>query len=247
VSKATVGRGRWRALAGSLALSVALASGVAGQAPGVDSTRSRSIASTRDAIAGVTALAGAFALDHAVRTAVQRGRSSVGDDVATLANTFGSPLYVVPPLAATYLVARLAHRPQLAATALRTGGAAVAAGLATVVVKEAVGRARPYQTPEADVVRPFSGFTSFPSGHTAIATAVAVSLAGGTNKWWAKALLYGGAGLTGLARINDDKHWLSDVVAGAAVGIVAGRLSQRWHRPQPLVIGPGVVGLRIGF
>ncbi len=41
---------------------------------------------------------------------------------------------------------------------------------------------------------------------------------------WSDAALYGIAGLTGMARLNDDRHWISDVFAGA----LAGHLSARW-------------------
>lgn len=59
---------------------------------------------------------------------------------------------------------------------------------------------------------------SFPSGHAAVAFASARYL----HKRYEQAvnpyLLYGAAGLTALARVQADKHYWKDTVAGAALG-----------------------------
>lgn len=59
---------------------------------------------------------------------------------------------------------------------------------------------------------------SFPSGHTAVAFASARYLdkryAGQVNPY----LLYGAAGLTALARVQADKHYWKDTIAGGALG-----------------------------
>ncbi|GIT57323.1 MAG: hypothetical protein Ct9H300mP18_07520 [Candidatus Neomarinimicrobiota bacterium] len=63
---------------------------------------------------------------------------------------------------------------------------------------------------------------SFPSGHTSssfLAATIAHDLYG--RKVSAPAYVL--AGLTGLSRIHDDKHYLSDVIFGASLGIALGR------------------------
>jgi len=70
--------------------------------------------------------------------------------------------------------------------------------------------------------RPSGGPHSFPSGHTATAFAAAPVISR-TYGRGPGALAYGVATLTALARIEDDRHYLSDVIAGAAIGIIAGR------------------------
>jgi len=80
-------------------------------------------------------------------------------------------------------------------------------------------------------------YGSFPSGHAAaafsLATVVALQY---RNHVWVPILSYTLAGAAGLSRITLDKHWASDVVVGALVGHLIGRLVVRNHdRPGRLV------------
>jgi len=70
---------------------------------------------------------------------------------------------------------------------------------------------------------------SFPSGHTAVAFASAEFL---RKEYKDVSIWYGIAGYavaatTGYLRMYNDKHWLSDVVAGAGVGILSTDLAYR--------------------
>lgn len=69
---------------------------------------------------------------------------------------------------------------------------------------------------------------AMPSGHTSttFASATALSYAYG---WIAAVPAYAAATFTALTRVSDDAHWLSDTVAGAAVGIFWGRASHFHH------------------
>ena len=95
----------------------------------------------------------------------------------------------------------------------------------TQTLKYTVGRPRPNQQPTP----PFPYGHSFPSGHASHAFGIAevVRTIYGNG---AGAVFYGLAAITGISRIHDNKHYLSDVVAGAglAVGLVRGfDLAQR--------------------
>jgi len=136
----------------------------------------------------------------------------------------------------------------------RTGYAAVEAGgaalLAVTGLKYAVGRARPEQNTGSGDFKPFSSslnptssvYDAFPSGHTMVAWAVATPFALEYNAPW----LYGVAGLTNLARIGTNKHWVSDTVASSLLGYGIGRLfweSSRApgrNRPNVLISPSGV-------
>ncbi|MFO6446547.1 phosphatase PAP2 family protein [Erythrobacter sp. NE805] len=97
--------------------------------------------------------------------------------------------------------------------ALQAGAADVAGFAAAQALKEAFPETRPDR----------SGNDSFPSGHTATAFAAATSILerrGPGEGVPALAL----AGVVGLARVEADKHYWYDVVAGAAIGAGAGLL-----------------------
>ncbi|MFB0517491.1 MAG: phosphatase PAP2 family protein [Candidatus Neomarinimicrobiota bacterium] len=81
-------------------------------------------------------------------------------------------------------------------------------GVTTSMLKWAVGRERPNGR----------GYLSFPSGHTSLSFGVAevVRTLYGNR---IGALFYSLALVTGISRIHDNKHYLSDVVAGAGLGI----------------------------
>jgi membrane-associated phospholipid phosphatase len=86
-----------------------------------------------------------------------------------------------------------------------------------------VGRARPYEnlgTSHFDGFRPESVGSGFASNHVAIAFALATPFAQRHDMPW----LYAAAGLSALGRLQQRDHWLSDTVAGAAMGYTIGSL-----------------------
>ncbi len=78
-----------------------------------------------------------------------------------------------------------------------------------------------------------SGSTSFPSGHTAEAFANAEFLRQeykDLSPWYGIAG-YAMAATTGYLRMSNNKHWMSDVIAGAGVGIISTKLAY-WLYPK---------------
>ena len=185
------------------------------------------------ALVGLTA--GAMLIDQSVRHALRRDSTRLPSILVRAGDLMGNGRYVVPALLAG-LVGGVAVSDtaveQVSTRAFET--TAVAAG-AALILKSAIGRRRPDVAPNtAFSFRPFAfKGNSLPSGHTTIAFAVATSLASETKDHWSDALFYSLGTLTAFARINDDKHWLSDTVLGAALGIAAARLVQRWNRTSP--------------
>jgi membrane-associated phospholipid phosphatase len=80
-----------------------------------------------------------------------------------------------------------------------------------------------------------TSFQSFPSGHSTAAFSAAAAVTSETSDWWPHStwvigpVLYGGASLVGVSRMYEDKHWASDVVMGAAVGVFAGLKTVRFN------------------
>lgn len=74
---------------------------------------------------------------------------------------------------------------------------------------------------------PFGSYknNSFASGHTTAVFAVAAVMASEYKETkWVPPVAYTIAALTGISRIHDNRHWASDVLAGAALGYAIGKL-----------------------
>ncbi|HYK57716.1 MAG TPA: phosphatase PAP2 family protein, partial [Flavisolibacter sp.] len=73
--------------------------------------------------------------------------------------------------------------------------------------------------------------TSFPSGHTTSAFAIATVFAKQyRDRPWIPAVAYSTATLVGLSRITENKHWVTDVFAGAALGYITGLQAVKNYR-----------------
>jgi hypothetical protein len=101
---------------------------------------------------------------------------------------------------------------------------AVFSATSATLLKLAAGRRRPIDTEQVDDWR--SNGSSFPSMHATVTFAVGTVLAESGNedyRWIRRILGYGLAAGTAYSRVHDGQHWLSDVVAGAALGAATGR------------------------
>lgn len=179
------------------------------------------------AVGGVSAL---MLLDGSVRHASQDLRGSAGNGLASTVRHMGQPevygtitagLLAAGLLSGNHKVTQAGGR--LAATMALTAGM-------TAAGKFVAGRPRPDALlGDGDEFFPFSGKEAMPSGHTAMAFALATSLSDDIKRPWATAGLYTLAGAVAWSRLNDNRHWFSDVAAGALVGITSAKLaSGRW-------------------
>jgi hypothetical protein len=104
-------------------------------------------------------------------------------------------------------------------------------------LKFAAGRVRPNATLDPNDWR--AGGSSFPSLHASAAFAVGTVFAESGDdeyRWLRRLVGYGTAVATGYLRLHDNAHWLSDVVAGAAVGVASAHFSinRRLERAEHL-------------
>ncbi len=100
------------------------------------------------------------------------------------------------------------------------------------VTKFVVGRARPSAGEGDQTYDPFHGFDqAFPSNHAARAFAVATVFADRYEQP-VPILAYTLAALIGISRNELDRHWASDVFAGAALGFTMGKVLSWRHRYQ---------------
>jgi membrane-associated phospholipid phosphatase len=196
------------------------------------------------AIAGLL-FAGTLLGDHEFREESQEHRDATTNSVASVGNTFGDWRMLIPATAAGYLAGEIAGSNAIKGTVLRAGAAvALATGISTGL-KYTVGRTRPDVAGTNIEFRPFSGSASFPSGHTAAAFAIATAVADQTHDRWSDYLLYGAASVTALSRINNNRHWTSDVLIGGLVG----HLSAKWigRKMGPVQVAPTGVSVNLQF
>jgi membrane-associated phospholipid phosphatase len=103
--------------------------------------------------------------------------------------------------------------------------------VSVIALKGLIGRARPYVNKGPNEFKAFSylnsDYQAFPSGHTTVAVGVSVALAESVDSWWLRSTLYPLAGLAAYSRMAQNKHWLTDVLAGAALGYFSARWSLR--------------------
>ncbi len=202
---------------------------------------------------GLSALAvGAVAtFDEPIREAVQRYSTVSSRDAAEAFRpvSFWGPLAGAATVWAGARLAGQQRTEQAAADALE-------AVLLTVLVvvpalKEISGRARPAAGRGAAYLRPFSEHKSFPSGEVAQAFALATVARRHGAAPWLQGALWAFAGAATWSRLELDRHWASDAVAGALVGVamghwVAGRAAAR-RGETGVVVAPVVGGAALAM
>ena len=141
--------------------------------------------------------------------------------------TAGGPLYSSIFVAGMFTAGRLSHSNRFRALTYDLLEAAVVDFTYASVLKVSVRRERP------------DGHNnqSFPSAHTSHAFAMA-TVAQQYYGWKVGVPAYLFAGTMGVSRLRQNKHWLSDVMAGATLGYIVGRTVVRVNsRPLAARVG----------
>lgn len=121
---------------------------------------------------------------------------------------------------AAYTWGREEKQPKVVHIGVDLLRAQLVTGALTYGLKSAIHRDRPDG----------SGSHSFPSGHASVTFATATVLA--RHFGWKGMLAYSASSYVAASRIHDHRHYLSDVVFGAAVGTIAGRTVTRHARDK---------------
>jgi hypothetical protein len=172
-----------------------------------------------------------------------RRRRPLGQRAVDLGSTIGYSAYLLPTLAGAYFTGAYFDADSTQEFGLLGFEAVTLAGIQTQLLKFSVSRLRPDETDRA----------AFPSGHTAASFALASVAA---SKWgWPVALpAYALASFVGFTRLENQSHYLSDIVFGAGLGIASGRAVYHYRRkahPDRYVfapfISPGGGGVTVSF
>jgi membrane-associated phospholipid phosphatase len=166
---------------------------------------------------GIAATTTASAFDTRAKTFLQ----GTCDTCGSTGSTAGG-VAMVPLVGAMFVAGRFAPQGRFRSASYDFAQALIVNGAYTSILKYSVQRTRPDG----------SNNLSFPSGHTS----TAFSLAAVTQShygWKVGVPAYLLASGIGLSRIEKDKHYLSDVLAGATLGIVVGRTVSRLDSDRP--------------
>jgi membrane-associated phospholipid phosphatase len=134
-----------------------------------------------------------------------------------------------------YTIGRITKQNRMEELGLHGTEALVLGEVSGYLIKGVVGRQRPFVRPRNPhsygFLRGFGGgdqYRSFPSGHSVAAFAAAAAVTSQTSAWWPSSrwligsAMFGGAALTGVSRMYNNRHWASDVIVGAGIGTFAG-------------------------
>ena len=176
----------------------------------------------------------AIQYDESVRDDFAANQSPQGDRLAALGNGWGELQSLGGvTLLSLYLAGKVNVDPELEQLSAHALEAVVISGITTGTGKLLLGRLRPSASDSS--AEWGQGGMSFPSGHTTMAFALSTVLAEDTDhpSPGRRIFFYSLASLTAYARMYDQKHWLSDTMAGAAIGINAGLYVVHRHRQSP--------------
>jgi membrane-associated phospholipid phosphatase len=244
-----VRRGVWIAVGG---MAIALPAAARAQTRGA---RPDSVAgplfSRRDgwvALGFVGATAAALPLDHIVAHNLQLPQNQNEPGLIRASAVFRDladpgTIYVGGGM---YAAGLLFHNATLEDMGLHSSEALVLASVAGFVLKGAVGRPLPRQSnADADSyrfgrgIRVDGNWQAFPSGHTLAAFSIASAVtAEAMDRWPSHGLLvgaitYGAATASGVSRLYNNAHWVSDVIFGAGIGIFAGIKTVQYDHAHP--------------
>jgi membrane-associated phospholipid phosphatase len=173
-------------------------------------------------LVGGAATGTAAFFDDDVRDAVANPDASFGQHLQT-AGSWPSAVVTV----GLFTAGRFAHGPRFRAMTYDLADAAIVSFAYTGVLKVTVRRERPDG----------SNNLSFPSGHASNAFALA-TVAERHYGWKVGVPTYALAGAIAYSRVVHDKHYLSDTLAGATLGYIAGRTVVRVNDRPISAAGP---------
>jgi membrane-associated phospholipid phosphatase len=161
--------------------------------------------------------------------------SAALDGVFEPGEVIGSGLVQAGAAAATYVAGRLTRSPRAATVGADLVRAQIVNSAITQGLKLSVRR-----------VRPDGGKYSFPSGHSSASFATAAVI-GRHFGWKVGMTAHTAAAFVAASRLQENRHFLTDIAFGAAIGLVVGRTVTIGSGPARVIVSavasPGVAGV----
>ncbi len=209
------------------------------------SAAKNSLFTPSDALLGALFIGSFLFIEQAPNFEMQVSRSLSGGEVLgsdsphrVAPRAIGSLPFGLALTGGTYVFGRVSGNSTLQRTGVHALWTFLATDIATRLIKNGVGRARPLTNSGPDNFDAFqqsNDYNSFPSGHSSHAFALARTFSRELkdDAPWVPFVAYPLATWTAVSRVMDRKHWLTDVVAGAALGILVSNVVDRQlHQPD---------------
>lgn len=209
---------------------------------------------------GIGLVAAAATQDRDVRSlALRNPTSGTIASIFSAGRNYGSIINLQILSSAVYVTGLMFDDNDVRRTGRMMTESILLAGVTRMVLGVATGRHRPFDGRGPWSFRPLGWNDirqSMPSGHAAFAAAVSTVLAEEIGHPVATGILFSLAAVTSISRITDDQHWLSDVVAGSAIGILAGEyvVSRERSRSRGAAgsgsgfrVMPGIGGMTLNY
>ncbi len=207
------------------------------------------------AFTGVTLVL--FTQDKAIHDFYLRNHTATQDDISKYALEPLGKWYLAGLLGGMYIYGVAANDNRTETADLPTGKAVLLTGGYTLLLKGLFQRERPDECDPANPMNwqgPLGDWrdNSFPSGHSSVAFAAATVLSAYYHeRRWVGITAFSLASLVAISRTYDDRHWASDVFAGAALGYAVGRLVYNNYEQQKITVTPfsssGFTGVTLSY
>lgn len=166
-----------------------------------------------------------FTLDKSAKTFALSNQTVINNNLFSFDKYYGSG-YTAIFTATIYGYGLFNENGNIRKLGLNASEALIYSVAITGILKAVIGRQRPYVGVSQLEFKPFSisddSYHSLPSGHTTVAFAVSTVMANYLDNTYWKIFWYSSAGMVGLSRVYNNKHWTSDVFLGAAIGYFVG-------------------------
>ncbi len=188
--------------------------------------------------------------DEALSGSAGEGDEHDNGPLLNAANEVGDWRYAIPAAGAIFGASLLTDDTRFQDAAFTSLESALYSNFLSSFLKGVAGRARPRDLKGPYDFEPFTEQRSFPSGHTSVAFGIVTPWV----VYYPGPLTYALFGVTtgtAVVRVVRGAHWSSDVVAGAALGILSGYALANRHGRHPdgfsvvPVAYPGGAGLSL--